>query len=313
MAKDRDVVTKVFALARIAASGAASVAVSGCSFTLPPDEQLPVDGAPQPDTQAVDDDRDGDGVKNDADNCPDLANADQGNEDGDARGDACDLCPQLAAEGAALDADGDADGVGDACDPHATTPGDALVRFDGFHTASASGPQGFDQIHGSAALWSIAGDELVFTRNGDDWNIIAFDTTKLAHTVDATFEITNSFTPQAQDSASAAGVVVDVDRDDRELGECQARTDFEQRELWRWTDRGAQAGWTRLALQATQTPNDTYRIVLTRGADLSCTTTRGGANLTVSAARGSDQNTRAGVFARNVNVKFKYIAIYTSP
>ena len=71
-------------------------------------------------------DADGDGVADDADNCPDVANPDQGNRDGDALGDFCD--PD--ADGDSIDdaedncvlfanadqADGDGDGLGDACE-----------------------------------------------------------------------------------------------------------------------------------------------------------------------------------------------------
>ncbi len=53
-------------------------------------------------------DRDGDGVPNIKDNCPDVANPDQSDVDGDGLGDACDPCND------AIDADGD--GLGDACD-----------------------------------------------------------------------------------------------------------------------------------------------------------------------------------------------------
>jgi hypothetical protein len=38
-------------------------------------------------------DRDGDGVADDLDNCPNVPNAGQANRDGDAAGDACDGCP----------------------------------------------------------------------------------------------------------------------------------------------------------------------------------------------------------------------------
>jgi hypothetical protein len=74
----------------------------------------------------VDPDRDGDGVLNAVDNCPDVANADQANNDGDAMGDACDPdddndgvldgvdnCPLVSNFN---QANADSDATGDACD-----------------------------------------------------------------------------------------------------------------------------------------------------------------------------------------------------
>ncbi len=58
-------------------------------------------------------DTDGDGVCNDNDNCPSIANAGQTNGDGDTLGDACDNCPTVTNE---AQTDGDVDTVGDACD-----------------------------------------------------------------------------------------------------------------------------------------------------------------------------------------------------
>ena len=58
-------------------------------------------------------DTDLDGVPNDTDNCPDVANSDQADADGDGIGDACDNCPDVANPG---QADADGDGLGDACD-----------------------------------------------------------------------------------------------------------------------------------------------------------------------------------------------------
>jgi hypothetical protein len=100
-------------------------------------------------------DRDHDGVPDAADNCPDLANPDQGNEDGDMFGDACDPCPPIANN---MPSDSDNDGVADACDPHATMA-DHLIMFEGFH-------------HGVPAGWTMtggtvvqSGDSLVITPN----------------------------------------------------------------------------------------------------------------------------------------------------
>lgn len=74
-------------------------------------------------------DTDGDGVVDDVDNCPMVANADQRDHDADGRGDACDVCPHLADDGA----DQDGDGVGDACDPHPDAAGDRIAFFEGFY------------------------------------------------------------------------------------------------------------------------------------------------------------------------------------
>jgi hypothetical protein len=71
-------------------------------------------------------DADGDGSKDDVDNCVDVANADQADADGDGVGDACE--PDTDGDGVIDDtdncvenangdqADGDGDGIGDACD-----------------------------------------------------------------------------------------------------------------------------------------------------------------------------------------------------
>ena len=79
-------------------------------------------------------DQDGDGIADDTDNCPAIANADQADADGDGFGDVCDACPldpnndadgdgicgdvdncPAVANSDQLDTDGDA--IGDACDP----------------------------------------------------------------------------------------------------------------------------------------------------------------------------------------------------
>jgi hypothetical protein len=63
-------------------------------------------------------DTDGDGVANEADNCPEVANPDQMDTDGDGQGDACDT-------------DDDNDGVADANDNCPVTANPAQEEFDG--------------------------------------------------------------------------------------------------------------------------------------------------------------------------------------
>ena len=79
---------------------------------------------------ACDPDKDGDGVANGVDNCPEVANPDQTDTDGDGTGDACDRdddndgindendnCPLVANPN---QADFDNDGIGDACEASLT-------------------------------------------------------------------------------------------------------------------------------------------------------------------------------------------------
>jgi hypothetical protein len=97
------------------------------TVALPPDAPDPPADAPD---ASVITDRDQDGIPDVSDNCPDVANPDQGNEDGDRFGDACDPCPTVASD---TPSDPDGDGVADACDPNPNTPGDKIELFEGFH------------------------------------------------------------------------------------------------------------------------------------------------------------------------------------
>ena len=82
-----------------------------------------------PDTRGIDapadQDTDGDGVPDNQDNCPTVANPDQHDEDHDGLGDKCDPCPAFAPNGT----DSDGDGVPDACDPNPAVAGDMQVEF----------------------------------------------------------------------------------------------------------------------------------------------------------------------------------------
>ena len=59
-------------------------------------------------------DDDGDGIPNEQDNCPQVANSDQANNDGDAAGDVCDV-------------DDDNDGIADDDDAFPFNPSEALI------------------------------------------------------------------------------------------------------------------------------------------------------------------------------------------
>jgi hypothetical protein len=74
----------------------------------------------------------------------------------DPRGDACDPCPHLANN----DADGDGDGIGDACDPRPTTPGDSRALWLGFYTA-ADQTGWVDRGTQGIGMWAVTKGALV--------------------------------------------------------------------------------------------------------------------------------------------------------
>ena len=71
-------------------------------------------------------DTDGDGVADDADNCPTVSNPEQFDTDGDRVGNACDNCVRVVNPD---QADADGDGVGDACDACPDTEPDLLATY----------------------------------------------------------------------------------------------------------------------------------------------------------------------------------------
>jgi hypothetical protein len=110
----------------------------------PPLDDAAIDGPPA--------DRDGDGVADDVDNCPDAINKSQHDEDLDGLGDHCDNCPWVpnVDQGNA-----DGDGLGTVCDDAGESTTDCLALFAGF-----GDDNGWESIRGS---WTVGGDVLTQT------------------------------------------------------------------------------------------------------------------------------------------------------
>lgn len=85
-------------------------------------------------------DVDGDGVADELDNCPQVANPNQDDLDGDAAGDICDICPDDAAN------DADGDGL---CAPEDPCPDDAGNDEDGDGVCAAEDPCPLDEFDDS--------------------------------------------------------------------------------------------------------------------------------------------------------------------
>jgi hypothetical protein len=132
-------------------------------------------------------DRDGDGVDDAVDKCPDVRD-DQRDFDGDGVGDACDHCPHVAN---AANPDGDGDGVGDECDPAPDTPGNSRalwIDFDTDAAAIATWPR--------SGTWSVGGGWLHAT-SGNNLDTLTIPVTVQSATIATrvTFDGLNGGTP----------------------------------------------------------------------------------------------------------------------
>ena len=249
-------------------------------------------------------DNDQDGVPDDMDNCPSVANAGQANEDGDMFGDACDPCP-IDADDAPTDSDGD--GVADACDPHPNLAGDKIVLFEGFH----DGLPGTWNVVGTA---TAGNDEVTLTTVADNHTSVVAPGGPFANAT-LTASLIVDMQVGAADSAATITMPYDASSDEGIFCELYApmASSPNGRYISLWdapaqVERGmAQLGWST---------GVAYRVALTRqGNKYTCSVTPGGGNAhTTSGQSGSSVPAgSAAIAAYGADARAQWLMIVTSP
>jgi hypothetical protein len=264
----------------------ASLAGPACSFQLPPAQV-------------------GDGPPNGSDAAPCVA-SDPHDEDGDGVADQCDGCPQLA-NAAATDTDHDT--IPDACDPHPARAGDVLVTFETFATASGAPPNGWlPRGGGSANDWTSSGDELRVT-SGNDTHLLVFDTGSPNHTIDVGFDLVSVSSTAFQ----FVTAIADSKDDITQFIGCGIRVDT----LTPAPDRevvvhDANAFATPLVdVTERPTPSGTYRMVMTVSKNLEfCTIPTGQNPHTIPGTLQTHDNRFVGLRLNNATIAVRYIAVY---
>jgi len=273
----------------------AGALAAGCSFTAPQSSvdastshDTPIDMPPGPG------DRDGDGVADGDDNCPDVANPDQHDEDGDSVGDVCDKCPQIAHEAAA---DIDEDGIPDVCDPDLTKH-NTLVAFIPF-TGTAL-PAGWKTV-GDQNTYSVANDDLVVA-SGMNAGALLMPTADTYYTIEIGVDISQA------DTANPAyiEVLTDATADVKGYNSCGVRVDSNNdRELGHSVNKNFMV----VASDPTNPPTvpGSYRFVLvqTTAAEVCAIPTNAPLVGTKPAVA-----TNVGILARNVRATVHYLALY---
>jgi hypothetical protein len=258
-----------------------------------------------------DKDSDGDGLFDLTDNCPNVGNADQRDHDDDSRGDSCDGCPHIVDSGNDIDLDG----VGDACDPRPTEPGDRMAFFEGFYEA----PQ-WKSVIGANTWLSTNG---ALSQHGTDtaYQLVRDDTPNLAQVfVDARVRI-NALANNTSTRRST-GVVLSY-RDPNhyifcglaapanlvEVNAGQVSTDFFGTAKYDYapgTFPGQMSGeWLTLKARTTTTEDgDTH---------IDCASHRSGVSGTASFIGDADINGDIGIRTNGADASFDYVFVVAIP
>jgi len=189
---------------------AIACALAACRFQVPDragddggsnggsDATPPVDMPP--DAPPLPGDRDGDGIKDGADVCPDVFDPLQRDKDNDGFGDACDGCPPFASS---TNDDSDGDGVGDSCDPHPTATGDKIAVWIGFYDED----EGRVLALTKSGMWTVSGDAL-HTNNSSSSSSFLRAAPVIGRAVQFTHVILDDFSSSSAAVAMESGEVI---------------------------------------------------------------------------------------------------------
>jgi len=245
-------------------------------------------------------DSDGDGVVDALDNCPTVANADQGNEDGDKYGDACDPCPPVADD---TFVDSDNDGIDDQCDPHIGQI-DHIVLFEGFHHGIPTG--------WTNAGWVASGDSVSF--DGMGFGSGSADTTAILsvpYTGMTSVTASAGIAPTTLPIGGTAGVITTVK--DRDALLCAVTyaisgTTTQSNMIMTDTKSGTLASkpWA-VNTTSTYTLAQTWNL----GLAASCTISEGGVSAIapVTLAFPNNETQAVGVYAKSFAVQMQWVML----
>lgn len=249
-------------------------------------------------------DTDGDGIPDDKDNCPKVANPDQVDEDGDGVGDACDPCPVDKDN-----SDPDGDGVAGLCDPHPNTPGDKIIAFEGFH-----GPLPDTWKVVGAGTVAVTADYGVITNAANQVTaLVAKDATPPFGNGMIMANVIVDATPGAARTALSIGLPYNSSTDRGILCQLLQGSTTTARELSLFDSLGNVEPADNHLVWQTMT---FYRLAMVRnGSNYACSMTD--ANAVVTAANGSDGNTpsvsEVALIASGTTVHVGWVLVVSSP